>query len=749
MNILDPAKISSNALDALATDDSSGMGACESPCVKADQTSDDGGGYVHNDSTDGATNDLVDQASIQAQASTSSQGEEVDTEGTGAVVIDLDTLLVLAKKELSPKETYATEPTVMENGELFQNPTMAMESMTEAVESQAPERASALLAVLEPKTRASSSRKGKKVMDKDIEECDTRLPDKITSCSIRGDGQLHSKSRYASKIREDRAKMTIAAKQFGCDNAETITFFKSTDNGKNSPEAVIRENKVKSICMIKNPGKRASLTKKSYHCFNCRDEFNAKYDLIKHLRIHFSSGELDIDPNLSIRKDLSLKTFVSRREANSSCQTFSSKSLNQPMCKRQGVRQKINGLLKENFLGTRENKSAEEVRRSFIVDGKLCTVSPKNAKNSYSCSECVKSFSQKSNFLRHIRTHTKEKPYSCNECDKSFSLKGNLVSHMRTHTKEKPYSCTECDKSFSRKSHLVSHMRTHTKEKPYSCTECDKSFSQKSHLVSHLRTHTKEKPYSCNECDKSFSHKCHLVCHIRTHTKEKPYSCNECDKSFSHKCLLVCHIRTHTKEKPYSCNECDKSFSHKCHLVCHIRTHTKEKPYSCNQCDKSFSQKSHLVCHIRTHTKAKPYSCNECDKSFSHKCHLVCHIRTHTKEKPYSCNQCDKSFSQKSHLVCHIRTHTKAKPYSCNECEKSFSHKSTLVSHIRTHTKEKPYSCNVCDKSFSVKSALVPHIRTHTKEKPYSCEECDKSFTQRSHLVSHIRTHTKETLFLR
>ncbi|XP_046407706.1 uncharacterized protein LOC124172306 [Ischnura elegans] len=217
----DPAKISSNALDPLAIDDLSGLGTCGSPCVKADQISDDGGGYVHNDSTDEATDDLVPQASVQsdtvtfkcspvkedqisddgeryvhndctdgvssklmheassdqgdpvthkcssvkedeisdgeegyvvndctdcasselmhqdspdqAQASTSSEGKEVDAEGTKAVVIDLDTLLVLAKKEVSPKKTNATEPTDTENGELVQNLTMAMESMTDAV----------------------------------------------------------------------------------------------------------------------------------------------------------------------------------------------------------------------------------------------------------------------------------------------------------------------------------------------------------------------------------------------------------------------------------------------------------------------------------------------------------------------------------------------------------------------------------------------------------------------------------------
>ncbi|XP_046407855.1 zinc finger protein 558-like [Ischnura elegans] len=435
----DPAKTSSNALDPLAINDLSDIGTCGSSSVKADQFSDDGGGYAHNNSTNGATNDLVSQASDQ--------------------------------------------PTVTENGELIQNYSMAMESMAEDVESPAPERASALFAVLEPKISASHSRKRKDVMDKDINECDNLLADQITLCLNPNDGRLHSKSRYAYEIGGDRATTTIAEKRGGCDNADTIQLFKSTENGKNGPEVIIREIKVKSTCTIKNPGNCASSTKKSYHCFICRDVFNAKYDLINHLKIHFGSGKLDIDSNLSVEKDLSHKTVVSSRENSGFCLPFSSKSLNQLMCKSQEVGQKRNRLLKEKFGGTRENKNVREVRKSFHVDGKPCTVIPHTAKKSYFCSECEKSFSRKSTLVSHIRTHAKEKPYSCNECDKSFSVKSNLVSHIRTHTKSKPYSCSECKKSFHKKGDLVRHMRTHTKEKPHSCCECEKSFFEKSHLV--------------------------------------------------------------------------------------------------------------------------------------------------------------------------------------------------------------------------------------------------------------------------
>ncbi|XP_046405109.1 zinc finger protein 436-like [Ischnura elegans] len=399
---------------------------------------------------------------------------------------------------------------------------MAMESMTEAVDLPASERASALFALLEPKITASNSKKERKVMDKDIEKCGTLLADKITSCSIPGDGQLHSKSKQVFKIRGNRATLTVAGETSSCENPDSIKFFRVTDSRKSCHEAVMRENKEMSTSMINNPGKRAKSNDNSYPCSHCGDAFNAKNDLIKHLKIHFGSGNFDIDANLTFGKDLTLKTLVSGGETNNSHRPTSSKSLNKLICNRQGMRQNVNGLFKANFGGTREEKNVRK---------------------------CEKSFSQKSVLVRHIRTHTKETPYSCGECEKSFSRKSHLVQHIRTHTKEKPYTCGECEKSFSQKSVLVRHIRTHTKEKPYSCGECEKSFSQKSTFVSHIRTHTKETPYSCGECEKSFSQKSNLVSHIGTHTKEKPYSCGECEKSFSRKSNLLRHIRTHTKEK--------------------------------------------------------------------------------------------------------------------------------------------------------------------------------------------------------
>nr|XP_042906306.1 gastrula zinc finger protein XlCGF58.1 [Parasteatoda tepidariorum] len=51
--------------------------------------------------------------------------------------------------------------------------------------------------------------------------------------------------------------------------------------------------------------------------------------------------------------------------------------------------------------------------------------------------------------------------YRCNFCTYKSNFKGNLLRHMRSHTGERPFQCGLCGKSFIVKHHLKAHFLTH------------------------------------------------------------------------------------------------------------------------------------------------------------------------------------------------------------------------------------------------------------------------------------------------
>ncbi|XP_073538100.1 uncharacterized protein [Phyllobates terribilis] len=364
----------------------------------------------------------------------------------------------------------------------------------------------------------------------------------------------------------------------------------------------------------------------------------------------------------------------------------------------------------------------------------------------FSCAECGKCCNSVANLFKHERIHSGLKPFSCSECDKCFNDKLDLVTHQRTHTGEKPYSCPKCGKCFHNKSIFINHQRIHTEERPFSCSECGKCFRHKNNLITHQRIHTGEKPFLCSECGKCFGTQSSLLYHQTSHTGKKKFTCLECGTSFVHKSKLVMHQRSHTGEKPYSCSECGKCFAYESSLITHKRNHTGDKPFLCSQCGKCFVNKYKLIAHQAIHTGEKPFLCSECGKCFSIKSSLISHQRYHTGKKKCTCLECGISFHKKSSLVRHQRIHTGEKPYSCSECGKCFAHKSSLVDHKRSHTGEKPFSCSQCSKCFGHKSSLVTHQRSHTGEKPFSCSLCGKRFSVKGNLVAHQRSHTGDKL---
>ncbi len=161
--------------------------------------------------------------------------------------------------------------------------------------------------------------------------------------------------------------------------------------------------------------------------------------------------------------------------------------------------------------------------------------------------EAVDALLNTSSSLLHSQLEVKTnqtKPNHCTQCSKSFAQKSKLNIHMKVHTGVKPFSCSQCSKSFARLDKLHGHLRIHSGEKPYSCSQCVKSFASSADLQRHLRVHTSEKPYICSQCSKSFTQSSGLQLHLRIHAGEKPYSCENCTKSFARSDKLKRHVKS-------------------------------------------------------------------------------------------------------------------------------------------------------------------------------------------------------------
>ncbi|KAG0324443.1 zinc-finger protein, partial [Podila horticola] len=150
------------------------------------------------------------------------------------------------------------------------------------------------------------------------------------------------------------------------------------------------------------------------------------------------------------------------------------------------------------------------------------------------CSETFPSFSTLTNHLSEVHIETGKSEYICDwvGCDRrgrGFGQRQKAMRHIQTHTGDKPFQCSECSKRFSEANIMAQHMRTHTGEKPFKCPEpgCGRQFSISGALTIHKRVHTGEKPFKCRfeGCNKWFAESSNLTKHLRIHTGEKPFLC--------------------------------------------------------------------------------------------------------------------------------------------------------------------------------------------------------------------------------
>ncbi|XP_046408162.1 zinc finger protein 35-like isoform X2 [Ischnura elegans] len=528
------AGISSEASDPLATHDL---------CNREELLSEGNHPAFNSPNTAGISSEASDPLATHDSVSTASRIREADAGGRGAIVADINCMLVGVKKEPSEEENDDAEPNFSETGERIETWTMGNECRrgtlgfpatdglpvqpTSAIYLLEETNAridliddyiapSSSLTLTEFKTEVSDGGDGRNVADEDLEECGALNADKIIAVddddtTINDNGQYYRKCIPMSKSSGGGTTSTDVGIRGGCDGPNTVDTIRSNfilDGKKPCSKSSSSKSKNKGSIGSTQNDVCSSAAERPYACSVC------------------------------------YKTFPQR------------------------------GKLNDHMLTHTEGKP-------------------------FSCSVCGKHYKYKKTLNKHTRLHTGENIYVCNECEMPFFYKGNLARHMQTHMAEKPFSCSLCSKTFTTRNNLNCHLRSHAKVKPtHSCRICQESFSLVWQLEEHMRVHPGEKTYACSECKKSFSTKGILSKHMRSHSREKPYQCSFCGRSFDVKKNLECHMHTHTR---YACSVCGKCFTQRCYHEYHMRRHRGEKPFSCCVCGKAFYFQWCLNKHMRTH----------------------------------------------------------------------------------------------------------------------------------------------------
>ena len=144
-----------------------------------------------------------------------------------------------------------------------------------------------------------------------------------------------------------------------------------------------------------------------------------------------------------------------------------------------------------------------------------------------------------------------------NLAEPSSNVKDQVLNLPKLNTDRKQFTCPQCEKVFTKKSNLASHMGLHTPGlRKHSCSQCSETFAWKSSLNRHTeKVHQNTQTmYPCQFCDKQYKLSSILSDHVkRDHFAERSHQCELCPKAFFKLNDLKYHKRVHLSIKPYVC----------------------------------------------------------------------------------------------------------------------------------------------------------------------------------------------------
>lgn len=242
-----------------------------------------------------------------------------------------------------------------------------------------------------------------------------------------------------------------------------------------------------------------------------------------------SHSSLVINDNVQLMNDTTDEIY---------CKQQPSKTENNLVTFENGTEEKkLNGIINGN--SEINSAATEETDKTMIID-----VKP------FECETCKKRFESEVYLKLHktkVHSNTANKiskeDLKCSVCEKVFKIHSQLVKHVLTHSNDRPFQCIICKKGFKTERNRKAHMLYHTELK-FACSICNKKFVTNGILKDHLLTHSDPK-FKCSICNRAFTVENYLKKHLKTHNEnEKKFQCETCSKRFLYRSNYVAHNLT-------------------------------------------------------------------------------------------------------------------------------------------------------------------------------------------------------------
>ena len=533
----------------------------------------------------------------------------------------------------------------------------------------------------------------------------------------------------------------------------------AADLGLDMSQLTIQLDNVEQVSLNPQPNTQA----RSLRCGNCGLDFTSLSEMKKHLESHVESqvvsempppaqpvtADRPAEPSLSLTSAEAGPTFRRRAGAHIKLSEEETRALAETPLE----------LAKTESEKMLLSSAAEKIKTETETESqKKKEVYPNQ------CNQCDFSFKKPSDLIRHMRTHTGERPYSCDICERKFTVKSTLKTHMLVHTGSKTLVCHVCQSTFSSRTSLKVHMRLHTGSLPYKCDKCDERFRTPAHRKTHVHnvhsggvTEKKEKKeeemvpltISAESLASALQHvsssgaplvgaTVQLQLHghgfesalTQLHIDEELLSQLEKGENIN---ISISKGQLNTEGTPATAKKAGDILisglgqeemvlqeEEAKNSIVAVKSSSKEEQVE--RTEVILPDNILLVPDTDPATQLLPGLVPHQDHTQTVELSVMEEV---DMSQVYICPWCDSVFRSENERKDHLltvhgievkedgggQTKSSSKEKSCHICDKKFLKPSQLVRHMRVHTGERPFACLMCMKSFNQKNALQVRTR--------------------------------------